>query len=79
MDRANAFELFRKNQSHVYSSAMSAYGTYDRMARYSDFSEMEYTPEIASALDIYSEESVSPDEHGKTLHVTQKIQILEGS
>ncbi len=48
---------------------MSAYGTYDRMARYSDFSEMEYTPEIASALDIYAEESVAADEHGKTLHI----------
>jgi hypothetical protein len=53
---SSAFEIFKKNQSQVYSAAMSAYGTYDRMARYSDFSEMEYTPEIASALDIYSEE-----------------------
>jgi len=66
---ASAFESFRKNQSQVYSNAMSAYGTYDRMARYSDFSEMEYTPEIASALDIYSEESVAADESGKTLHI----------
>ena len=66
---STAFDQFRKNQSQVYSNAMSAYGTYDRMARYSDFSEMEYTPEIASALDIYSEESVSADEAGKTLHV----------
>ena len=66
---SSAFEQFRKNQSQVYSAAMSAYGAYDRMARYSDFSEMEYTPEIASALDIYSEESVSPDENGKTLHI----------
>ena len=66
---ASAFESFRKNQSQVYSNAMSAYGTYDRMARYSDFSEMEYTPEIASALDIYSEESVAADEAGKTLHI----------
>lgn len=66
---SSAFDQFRKNQSAVYSNAMSAYGTYDRMARYSDFSEMEYTPEIASALDIYSEESVSADESGKTLHI----------
>ena len=66
---STAFDQFRKNQSNVYSNAMSAYGTYDRMARYSDFSEMEYTPEIASALDIYSEESVSSDEAGKTLHI----------
>jgi hypothetical protein len=27
------------------------------------------TPEICSALDIYAEETVSPDEHGKVLHV----------
>ena len=76
---SSAFESFRKNQSQVYSNAMSAYGTYDRMARYSDFSEMEYTPEIASALDIYSEESVSADESGKTLHIysdNSKIQQL---
>jgi hypothetical protein len=66
---SSAFEAFRKNQSQVYSNAMSAYGTYDRMARYSDFSEMEYTPEIASALDIYAEESISADEAGKTLHI----------
>jgi hypothetical protein len=66
---STAFETFRKNQSQVYSAAMSAYGTYDRMARYADFSEMEYTPEIASALDIYAEESVAADENGKTLHI----------
>jgi len=66
---STAFETFRRNQSQVYSAAMSAYGTYDRMARYSDFSEMEYTPEIASALDIYAEESVAADENGTTLHI----------
>jgi len=67
--RSSAFETFRKTQSHVYSTAMSAYGSYDRMARYSDFSEMEYTPEISSALDIYSEETVASDEQGKVLHI----------
>ena len=67
--RSSAFELFSKSQSQVYSNAMSAYGTYDRLARYSDFSEMEYTPEISSALDIYAEESVSADEKGRCLHV----------
>jgi len=66
---SSAFEIFRKNQSRVYSNAMSAYGTYDRMARYSDFSEMEYTPEIGSALDIYAEESAASDENGNVLHI----------
>lgn len=78
---SSAFEAFRKNQSKAYSSAMSAYGAYDRMARYSDFSEMEYTPEIAGAMDIYAEETVASDEQGKVLHVysenTQIKKILE--
>ena len=73
----SAFELFRKTQSHVYSSAMSAYGSYDRMARYSDFQEMEYTPEIASALDIYAEESVAPDELGNVLHIYSENQQID--
>ena len=77
MKGSSAFELFRKDRSHVYSSAMSAYGTYDRMARYSDFSEMEYTPEISSALDIYSEETVAADEHGKVLHVYSENYTIE--
>ena len=78
---SSAFEAFRKNQSQAYSAAMSAYGAYDRMARYSDFSEMEYTPEIAGALDIYAEETVAADEQGKVLHVysenSQIRQMLE--
>ena len=67
--QSSAFDIFGKTQSHVYSTAMSAYGTYDRMARYSDFSEMEYTPEIASALDVYAEETAATDEHGHCLHI----------
>ena len=73
----SAFELFRKSHSSVYNTAMSAYGTYDRMARYSDFSEMEYTPEISSALDIYSEETVAADEKGNVLHVHSENPAIE--
>jgi len=76
---STALELFRRNHSDVYNSTLSAYGAYDRMSRYSDFSEMEATPEIASALDIYSEETVSPDEQGHVLHIyseNKKVQEL---
>lgn len=38
-------------------------------SRYSDFAEMEATPEISSALDIYAEESSSQDERGRVLHI----------
>lgn len=37
----SSLDLFKKNHSDVYNSTISAYGSYDRMARYSDFSEME--------------------------------------
>ena len=49
------------------------------MSRYSDFSEMESTPEIASALDVYAEETVASDEHGRVLHIysdNRKIQEI---
>ena len=78
---STALEVFRRAHSDVYNSTLSAYGSFDRMSRYSDFSEMEGTPEIASALDIYAEETVSSDEQGKVLHIyseNRRIQeILE--
>ena len=49
---SSAVELFKKHHSDIYNSTLSAYGSFDRMARYGDFSEMEATPEIASALDL---------------------------
>ena len=52
---STAVDIFKHSASDVYSSAISAYGSFDRMSRYADFSEMEATPEISSALDIYPE------------------------
>ena len=78
--RSSAVELFKRAHSDVYNSTLSAYGSFDRRARYSDFSEMEATPELASALDIYAEETVSPDEHSRVLHIysddAQKQELL---
>jgi len=65
----SALDVFKKTYSHMYSSAINAYGYYDRLSRYSDYSEMEYTPEIASALDIYADEATSQDENGSVLHI----------
>jgi len=73
----SSLEVFKKNHSDVYNSTLSAYGSYDRMARYSDFSEMEATPEISSALDIYSEECVSPDAAGVVLHINSENQQIK--
>jgi len=38
---STALEVFRAAHSDVYNSTLSAYGAFDRMSRYSDFSEME--------------------------------------
>jgi len=69
--------MFRRNVSDVYASTVSAYGAYDRMSRYSDFSEMEATPEIASALDIYAEETASQDDTGRVLHVYSENRAIQ--
>jgi hypothetical protein len=74
---SSAYEMFRRNVSDVYSSTVSAYGAFDRMSRYSDFSEMEATPEIASALDIYAEETASQDDTGKVLHVYSENRVIK--
>lgn len=73
----SSLEVFKKAHSDVYNSTLSAYGSYDRMARYSDFSEMESTPEINSALDIYSEECVSPDVEGQVLHIYSENRMIK--
>ena len=66
---SSAVDVFKKAHSNIYNATISAYGSFDRMSRYSDFSEMEATAEICSALDIYAEETVSPDEQGHVLHI----------
>ena len=73
----SSLEVFKKAHSDVYNSTLSAYGSYDRMARYSDFSEMEATPEISSALDIYAEECVSPDVEGQVLHIYSENRMIK--
>ena len=73
----SSLEVFKKAHSDVYNSTLRAYGSYDRMARYSDFSEMEATPEISSALDIYAEECVSPDVEGQVLHIYSENRVIK--
>ena len=75
---SSALEVFRKSSSDIYNSTLSAYGTFDRMSRYSDFSEMVAEPIIHQALRIYSEETASPDDKGVILHIhSENEQIKE--
>lgn len=53
-------------------SVLGAYGILDRMARYAEFAEMEYQPEIAAALNIFADETAAGDEKGKAFHLYSK-------
>jgi hypothetical protein len=62
--------LFQKSISPTYASITSnAYNFSERLMRYQDYNTMEYTPELATALDVYADESVSQDERGQILHI----------
>jgi hypothetical protein len=49
----------------------------DRFRSYEDFQAMEYTPEIASALDIYADECLTEDPFGKILIVRSSNQRVK--
>tara|TARA_R110000787_G_scaffold97855_2_gene201575 strand:+ start:125 stop:1951 length:1827 start_codon:yes stop_codon:yes gene_type:complete len=58
---------WNKVDSELYNQAI--YYETTRLASFYDFESMEFTPEIAAALDIYAEESCTPDETGTLLTV----------
>ena len=58
---------WNKVDSELYNQAI--YYETTRLASFYDFESMEFTPEIAAALDIYAEESCTPDESGTLLTV----------
>ena len=58
---------WQKVESNLYQQAV--YYEPTRMASYYDYESMEYTPEISAALDIYAEESTTPDQDGLILKV----------
>ena len=67
---SSAINLFQRSLGPTYSHiTANAYNMQERMSRYQDFNEMEYTAEINSAMDIYSDETVAQDEKGRTLHI----------
>lgn len=75
---SSAKNVFARLPSNIYANALNAYGTYDRMARYADFSEMEHEPLISSALDLYADESVAQDDKGQVLHIySENVKIKE--
>lgn len=68
---------YKKELSSLYVHSLASYGQYERLARYADYSEMEFTPEIASALDIYADEVTQHDEHGRIIKIVTKNQEIK--
>lgn len=63
---------FLKHVNNAYSTALASYGQYNRLARYSDYNEMESMPEIGSGLDIYADEVCSKGENGEIVRVDSR-------
>src|SRR5271165_5691825 len=63
-------KAYKKELSSLYVHSLASYGQYERLSRYADYSEMEFTPEIASALDIYADETTSYNEQGQILAIS---------
>jgi hypothetical protein len=60
---------FLKHVNNAYASTIASYGQYNRLARYSDYNEMESMAEIGSALDIYADEACAKSEYGDILKI----------
>ena len=56
-----------KVENNLYTQAV--YYEPTRLASYYDYESMEFTPEISAALDIYAEESTTPNENGYILQI----------
>jgi hypothetical protein len=56
-----------KIENNLYTQAV--YYEPTRLASFYDYESMEFTPEISAALDIYAEESTTPNQDGYILQI----------
>jgi len=56
-----------KIENNLYTQGV--YFEPTRLASYYDYESMEYTPEVSAALDIYAEESTTPNQNGYILQI----------
>jgi len=70
------FERLGYNPFENFSSYMM--GTQSRLQRYSDFDQMEFTPEISSAMDIYADEMTTHTGIKKVLQIESPDEEIKG-
>jgi hypothetical protein len=65
------FKRSDNNMSQNYNMLTSAaFRSQNRAERYIDFEQMEYMPELASALDIYADEMTTSNEYDRLLNIS---------
>jgi len=73
-------QQFKKKTYNPYDNLMAnIMVNQNRMERYTDFDQMEYMPELASAVDIYADEITHHPEFGRVLNVdcrNEEIKML---
>ena len=60
-------DTWKKIENNLYAQAV--YYEPNRISAFYDYESMEYTPEISTALDIYAEESTTPNQDGFIIQV----------
>ena len=70
---------FKRSDYSVYETMNAEYmSNQQRGERYVDFDQMEYTPEIASALDIYADEMTTSNELNDMLRIHTTNEEIKG-
>ena len=65
-----------KIENNLYTQAI--YYEPTRLASFYDYESMEFTPEISTAFDIYSEESTTADQNGYILQIYSESKRIKG-
>jgi uncharacterized membrane protein YgcG len=65
-----------KIENNLYTQAI--YYEPTRLAAFYDYESMEFTPEISTALDIYAEESTTPNQDGYILQICSESKRVKG-
>ena len=72
-------QSFKKDRYNPYSTLTAEYmANQQRGDRYVDFDQMEYMPEIASALDIYADEMTTSNELNDLLKIKTNNEEIKG-
>tara|TARA_R110000824_G_scaffold5670_9_gene26106 strand:+ start:38810 stop:40786 length:1977 start_codon:yes stop_codon:yes gene_type:complete len=77
--RSASGQQFKKSEYNPYDSIQANYmASQNRADRYIDFDQMEFTPEIASAMDIYADEMTTSSDLSPLLHIRCHNEEIKG-